>query len=45
MTGIPKYVVIKRSIKQRIDAKEWRPGDKLPSLKQLAEQYGTSVGT
>ena len=44
MTGIPKYVVIKRSIKQRIDAKEWRPGDKLPSLKQLAEQYGTSVG-
>ena len=45
MTDIPKYVVIKRSIKQRIDAKEWRPGDKLPSLKQLAEQYGTSVGT
>ena len=44
-TYVPMYRQIMREIKRRIEIGDLRPGDKLPTTKELAEQYDTSTGT
>jgi DNA-binding GntR family transcriptional regulator len=39
------YVRIMGDVRRQIADGELRPRDKLPSLRELAEKYGCSVGT
>lgn len=41
----PRYLQIIESLKQRLAAKEWDPGDALPGESTLAKEYGVSHGT
>ena len=41
----PLYSQIKELLIKRLAAREWRPGDALPSEVALAQQYGVSQGT
>lgn len=36
---MPLYVVMADRLRQRIERGEWRPGQRLPSLQQLAEEF------
>ena len=40
----PKYVRVVESIREQIRTGQLKPGDKLPSIEQLKEQYGFSYG-
>ena len=39
---VPLYHQVKDSLRERIDAHEWEPGMKIPTEKELAEEYGVS---
>ena len=36
---------VENDLRRRIEAGEWAPGDKLPPLSELAEQYSVSTRT
>ncbi len=42
MAYVPLWRRIRQDIQSRIDAGILKPGDKLPTTKELAEQYDTS---
>jgi GntR family histidine utilization transcriptional repressor len=37
------YKRIQTDLQRRIDDGEWRPGDRLPTQQELADQYGVSL--
>jgi DNA-binding GntR family transcriptional regulator len=43
----PEYPTdrVHRELRQRIEAGEWSPGDRMPAVGALAEQHGTSRNT
>jgi GntR family transcriptional regulator len=41
----PVYRRIMRDIEAKIERRELRPGDRLPSINQMTEQYGCSAPT
>ncbi len=41
----PLYVQIKALLEQALEAREWRPGEAIPSEIELASRYGVSQGT
>lgn len=43
--GSPLYREISQRITAAIDAREWRPGEAIPSEKKLCERFGVSMGT
>ena len=43
--GRPMYLQIKEQIKHRIVVGDWRPGDEIPSIRQLAVEIRVSVIT
>jgi len=44
-SGLPLYKEVKRQIVQALSAAEWKPGDMIPSEKQLCARFGVSIGT
>lgn len=40
-----KYMTLVRDITVRIDSGEWKPGNRLPSIREMAERYGCSKNT
>lgn len=42
MPYVPLWRQIRQEIQAKIDSGIWKPGDKLPTTKELAEQYETS---
>ena len=32
-------------MRERIRAGEWLPGEQIPSVRQIADEYGVSIGT
>lgn len=45
MAYVPMYRVILRDIRTQIERGLLKPGDKIPTTKELADKYDTSVGT
>ncbi len=43
--GSPLYLEVRQQIATAIDALEWRPGEVIPSEKNLCERFGVSMGT
>jgi GntR family transcriptional regulator len=41
-SGVPLYLQVERSLRQRIDTGEWRPGGRLPTEGELGTTYGVS---
>lgn len=41
----PPYRAVSAALRERIRAGEWLPGEQIPSVRQLAEEYGVSIGT
>ncbi|MFD1936308.1 MULTISPECIES: GntR family transcriptional regulator [Nonomuraea] len=41
-SGVPLYLQVERSLRQRIDAEEWVPGAQLPTEDELGKAYGVS---
>ncbi|MBB4704039.1 GntR family transcriptional regulator [Sphaerisporangium siamense] len=41
-SGVPLYMQVERSLRRRIDAGEWRAGEKLPTEGELGKVYGVS---
>lgn len=41
----PLYLQIKALLEERLDAREWRPGEAIPSEIELARRFGVSQGT
>jgi GntR family transcriptional regulator len=41
----PLYLQIKRLLERSLEAREWRPGEAIPSEIDLASRYGVSQGT
>ena len=41
----PLYLQIKALLEARLDAREWRPGEAIPSEIELARRFGVSQGT
>jgi DNA-binding GntR family transcriptional regulator len=41
----PPYRAISAALRERILAGEWLPGEQIPSVRQLGEEYGVSIGT
>ncbi|MGW2314760.1 GntR family transcriptional regulator, partial [Actinomadura luteofluorescens] len=41
----PPYLVIAAEIRSRIESGELRPGDRVPSIRQIAERWGQQVDT
>lgn len=44
-SAIPYYYQISQRLVELIEARELRPGDRLPSIRQLCDVYGVSVST
>lgn len=44
-SGEPPYLRIADDLRQRIDAGEFRPGDALPSINRLAQDWGCARTT
>jgi GntR family transcriptional regulator len=42
---IPLHHQVFRDLKSALDAHEWRPGDRMPTERELAERYGCSLIT
>ena len=42
---IPLHHQVFRDLKSALDANEWRPGDRMPTERALAERYGCSLIT
>jgi DNA-binding GntR family transcriptional regulator len=48
--GVPRrpeipYLVVAASLRERLDAGEWLPGEQMPSATELAAEYGISRTT
>jgi DNA-binding GntR family transcriptional regulator len=43
--GAPPYLVIAGELRARIEAGEFRPGDALPSITRLSQEYGVAKTT
>jgi DNA-binding GntR family transcriptional regulator len=41
----PPYLAVADALRERIDAGEWLPGEALPSVAVLSEQYNVSSST
>lgn len=41
----PPYRAISAALRDRIQAGEWLPGEQIPSVRDIAEEYGVSIGT
>ena len=41
----PLYVRLAQALHAQIDRQVWQPGERLPSVRQLARQHGVSMGT
>jgi DNA-binding GntR family transcriptional regulator len=41
----PPYRAISTALRERIRAGEWLPGEQIPSVRQIAEEHGVSIGT
>jgi DNA-binding GntR family transcriptional regulator len=41
----PPYRVVSAALRDRIDAGEWLPGEQLPTVRDVAAEYGVSVTT
>src|SRR5450432_2399049 len=39
---VPRYYQLKEIMRERIGTGEWKPGDLIPSERELSEQYGIS---
>jgi len=39
---LPRYYQLKEIMREKIEAGEWKPGDLIPSERELCEQYGIS---
>lgn len=39
---LPRYYQLKEIMREKIDAQDWKPGDLIPSERELSEQYGIS---
>ena len=42
---LPRYQQMRDDIAARINRREWRPGDLIPSEAELAAQFGVAIGT
>lgn len=40
--AVPLYVAVADQLRQRVERGEWRPGQRLPSLHELAEEFGVA---
>lgn len=45
MTSAPKYLRVADAIRERIRTGVLKPGDRLPSTKQLEAEFGVSYGS
>ena len=45
IVGTAEYERVFDAIKARIESGEWQPGDRLPSIADLAAEFGTSQTT
>jgi len=43
--SVPPYLRVASELRQKIEHGELRPGDQVPSIVKLGEQYGISRGT
>ena len=41
-SGLPLYARVHSLLMRRIEAREWQPGDKLPTVEHLAGEYGVA---
>lgn len=41
----PPYRTVSAALRERIDSGEWLPGEQIPSVRKIAEEYGVSIGT
>ncbi|HEU5382697.1 MAG TPA: GntR family transcriptional regulator [Ktedonobacteraceae bacterium] len=39
---VPRYYQLKEILREKIQSQEWKPGDLIPSERELGEQYGIS---
>jgi DNA-binding GntR family transcriptional regulator len=39
------YIWVSTRLRERVEAGEWLPGEKLPDLRTIAEEYGVSLAT
>jgi DNA-binding GntR family transcriptional regulator len=39
------YHWVSARLRDRIEAGEWLPGEQLPNMRELADQYGVSINT
>lgn len=44
-SGLPLYKEVKQQIVRALSTAEWKPGDIIPSEKQLCVRFGVSIGT
>lgn len=44
-SGSPLYKVVKRRLGEALHRNDWKPGEVIPSEKQLAERFHVSIGT
>ncbi len=44
-SGEPPYLVIAAGLRARIESGEFRPGDALPSITRLSQEYGVAKTT
>ena len=42
---VPPYLAVANALRVRLDDGEWLPAEPIPSLAELAGQYGVSRGT
>src|SRR5260221_13164395 len=41
----PPYRVVSSALRERVEAGEWLPGEQLPTVREIAGQYGVSIAT
>ena len=41
----PPYRVVSAALRERIDSGEWLPGEQIPSVRKIADEYGVSMAT
>ena len=41
----PPYRLVSAALRERVEAGEWLPGEQLPTMREIAEQYGVSLAT
>lgn len=41
----PPYRAISAELRERIRSGEWLPGEQIPSVRQIAQEYSVSIGT